>query len=237
MTSRAAIRLLDELARAEGLPPYDTKGVLEVREEIKHIASDLEEGFQAVIRAATARLSGRGSGKGATDAGGDDDDFDDGGGGGGGGGGDDGDGGDGGGADEHIELRVMSATVARDKRCLLAYVMHRADRVELLRWNGGPVLAPEARAKLSSEEVDLFKSYCGLLLDYMEAERADALLTDFRPPKSDTVIVRALVDCGEVAVSKGGARRINVGEVCTLARADAEPLIRRGMMQEVPRGN
>jgi hypothetical protein len=39
------------------------------------------------------------------------------------------------------------------------------------------------------------------------------LLTDFRPPKHDVLQVRALVDCGDVAVKWGGFRRINKGEI------------------------
>jgi len=71
----------------------------------------------------------------------------------------------------------------------------------------------------------------------METEKNDTLLSDFRPPKYDVLQVRALVDCGDVAVSKGGSRRINKGEICSLSRVDAEPLILKGMMREVSRWN
>jgi hypothetical protein len=151
MTSREARSLLEQLEAAKGaLPPYDTKGVQAVTDEVGRIADDLREGLEALQAAAAARVAR----KGASDAGGDgdgddgDDDDDDGGG---------ARGGHGGGDDGSTALRVMRATIARNKRCLLAYVMHRADRVELLRWIGGPVLSPDSSAKLSSEEVDHFK--------------------------------------------------------------------------------
>ena len=63
----------------------------------------------------------------------------------------------------------------------------------------------------------------------MEREGADSLLTDFRPPKHDVLQVRALVDCGDVAVKWGGFRRINKGEIVSLSRVDAEPFILKGM--------
>ena len=148
MTSREAKSLLEQLEAAKGsLPAYDTKGVKAVTDEIGRIADDLHSGLEAMQAAAAARASR----KGASDAGGgfDDEDDEDGG---------DGDGDDGGDRDNgRMALRVMRATIARDKRCLLAYAMHRADRVELLRWMGGPVLSAEQKARLSSEEVDHFK--------------------------------------------------------------------------------
>jgi hypothetical protein len=148
MTSREAKSLLEQLEAAKGsLPAYDTKGVKAVTDEIGRIADDLHSGLEAMKAAAAARASR----KGASDAGGgfDDEDDEDGG---------DGDGDDGGDRDNgRMALRVMRATIARDKRCLLAYAMHRADRVELLRWMGGPVLSAEQKARLSSEEVDHFK--------------------------------------------------------------------------------
>ena len=55
------------------------------------------------------------------------------------------------------------------------------------------------------------------------------MLTDFRPPKHDVLQVRALVDCGDVAVKWGGFRRINKGEIVSLSRVDAEPFILKGM--------
>ena len=149
MTSREARSLLEQLEAAKGaLPPYDTKAVQAVTDEVGRIADDLREGLEALQAAAAARAAR----KGASDASGDGDDDDD----------DDDDdggalGGHGGGDDGSTALRVMRATIARNKRCLLAYVMHRADRVELLRWIGGPVLSPDSGAKLSSEEVDHFK--------------------------------------------------------------------------------
>jgi GINS complex subunit 1 len=59
-----------------------------------------------------------------------------------------------------VRIHVHDSTIARDKRCLLAYMMHRADRIELLYWQGGAVLDPETKKKLSDEEVDYFKASC-----------------------------------------------------------------------------
>ena len=150
MTSREARSLLEQLEAAKcALPPYDTKGVQAVTDEVGRIADDLREGLEALQAAAAARVARKGASDAGGDGDGDDDDDDDGGGG--------ARGGHGGGDDGSTALRVMRATIARNKRCLLAYVMHRADRVELLRWIGGPVLSPDSSAKLSSEEVDHFK--------------------------------------------------------------------------------
>lgn len=134
-----------------------------------------------------------------------------------------------------VRIHVHDSTIARDKRCLLAYMMHRADRIELLYWQGGAVLDPETKKKLSDEEVDYFKGYGELMIDYMEKERVTGLLADYKPPKFDVIQVEALVDCGVVTMNKGGSRRIRPGEMVTLSRSDAEPFIRKNMMRELPR--
>jgi hypothetical protein len=134
-------------------------------------------------------------------------------------------------------VNVLNASIHRAKRCLLAYAMHRCDRVDLLVWQSGPVVPPSLKARLSSEEADYHKGYAGLLHAYMKAEDADGLMSDYSPPRSDTVSVKALVDCGEVASSKGGSRRIRAGEMSIMPRVDAEPLIRKGWMKEMVREN
>ena len=136
-----------------------------------------------------------------------------------------------------VRIHVHDSTIARDKRCLLAYMMHRADRIELLYWQGGAVLDQETKKKLSDEEVDYFKAYSELMIDFMEKERVNGLLSDYKPPKFDMIQVEALVDCGDVTMSKGGSRRIRPGEMVTLSRSDAERFIRRNMMRELPRSN
>ncbi len=56
---------------------------------------------------------------------------------------------------------------------------------------------------------------------------------DFRPPKYDKVLVRALTDCGEVMLGRGTSRVLRAGDICLLSRTDAEPYILRNQMQEM----
>jgi len=55
------------------------------------------------------------------------------------------------------------------------------------------------------------------------------------PPMRNLRKVLALVDCGSVMTS-AGARQVNKGYVCLMHQADAEPLIRRGMLEDVTTG-
>jgi hypothetical protein len=61
---------------------------------------------------------------------------------------------------------VSSAAINRNKRCLLAYVNTRAERIDSLLWKAGSVPSPESKAVLCAPEVDYYRSVAGLLEGY-----------------------------------------------------------------------
>ncbi len=111
--------------------------------------------------------------------------------------------------------------------------MHRADRLELQWWADGETLSADALSRLSNDEVDYFKRYADLMVSYQVEANAD-LRQDVRPPKYDKVVVRCLVDVGEVSLSRGGTVNLQKGQMYLLARSDAEQHILAGVMVEVP---
>ena len=44
-------------------------------------------------------------------------------------------------------IHMRHAAIERNKRCLLAYISHRAERVRDMRWNFGAVLPPDVKAQ------------------------------------------------------------------------------------------
>ncbi len=53
------------------------------------------------------------------------------------------------------------------------------------------------------------------------------------PPKLDRIPVQAIADCGVVQTASG-PRNVNKGETHFMSRAECEPLVRQGLMVQVP---
>ena len=52
----------------------------------------------------------------------------------------------------------------------------RCERVEAIRWNVGAVIPAAARSAMCRSEVDYFKAYSALVLQYLEDVKADLTL-------------------------------------------------------------
>ena len=108
---------------------------------------------------------------------------------------------------------LRHAAIERNKRCMLAYLGHRAQLLQDMRWQMGAVLPPEVRAcclnitfqynvlhtmyrsqvKLNTcePELEMFTRYSKLLAGYMRGVGTD-LTTDVSPPKCLYIEVRAV---------------------------------------------
>lgn len=130
-----------------------------------------------------------------------------------------------------VSLVVHHQALLRNKRCLLAYLKWRADRITQLRWETGPVIPQELQQSLSARERDLFNAYDGILTDYAEGLNLD-LTADLQPPKELHVEVRVLSDCGEIMTDHGSVK-LDRGTTHLLRRSDVEHLVLHGQLQEL----
>ncbi|RWV99265.1 hypothetical protein GW17_00037833 [Ensete ventricosum] len=100
---------------------------------------------------------------------------------------------------------------------------NRAEIIRSLRWQLGPVLPQEIKAKLSYSEEVYFVNHSAAMESYMSEMDID-LTVDMVPPKSRSVRVKVLDDIGEVCV---GDHSISLTKhsLHSLSRTDAEPFI------------
>lgn len=124
-------------------------------------------------------------------------------------------------------------SLLRAKRCMLAYLSYRLDRVRQLRWETGPVVPSDLQPLLSGKEVEFFARYDGALNGYMGAIGDMDLTADPSPPKQLHVEVRVLEDCGEVVTEDGNMVNLEAHTTHYLRRADVEHLIRQGKLQQL----
>ncbi len=98
---------------------------------------------------------------------------------------------------------LYSKCMYRNKRYLLAYMLHRMNKIREMRLETGPLIP--ARVKhdtLSGLEGDYFMKYSELLNEYMEKVKLD-LSQDMDPPKELLINVRVLENFGEVMTENG----------------------------------
>jgi GINS complex subunit 1 len=121
---------------------------------------------------------------------------------------------------------------SRNKRCLMAYHHYRLDVLEKLYWERGiPILDKKFADKLSSREIDYYRDYVELITNFGMDLDMD-LLSDMTPPKDLIVEVRALRDFGEVMLTNGFVR-LTKDSTHYILRADAEPLIRQNVLEQI----
>eukprot|EP00041_Stephanoeca_diplocostata_P026370 m.709869 g.709869 ORF g.709869 m.709869 type:complete len:192 (-) comp22948_c0_seq2:2795-3370(-) len=128
-------------------------------------------------------------------------------------------------------MMVQYTAILRNKRCMLAYLNERVNRLQNLRWDVGAVLPPELKENLSMQESEFFQLYSRGLGAYMKAIDLD-LTTDLLPPKELYIEVRCLVDVGEI-VTEEGTVNLEKDSQHFLRRSDVETLVRQGVLEHI----
>lgn len=126
--------------------------------------------------------------------------------------------------------------MTRNKRCILAYLYNRLQRIKSIRWDIGPVIPTSMKDKMCTPEVIWFNKYSELLSNYMMSynEETALNLADYtKPPKSLFIEVKCIVDEGKFELENGETIAMQKNTIHYLPRAQAEPLIRKGILQHI----
>ncbi|XP_030756409.1 DNA replication complex GINS protein PSF1-like [Sitophilus oryzae] len=132
-------------------------------------------------------------------------------------------------------LRIGSAAVKRNIRCLLAYHYNRLRTLRTMRWQFGSILPPDIKTNLSSDEIDWFSKYSSCLGKYMRSIGEDGLnlCLDLRPPKSLYIEVKCLIDYGKFELSDGTVLLLKKDSRHYLPRSECEELITQGVFHHI----
>ena len=126
---------------------------------------------------------------------------------------------------------VYHTTILRNKRILLAYLMHRIRTIQGIRYYCGSVCPSHILANMSDPEQLYFKAYDKLVSGYMRNVGLDLTMDLAGPPKDLFIEVRVLKDLGEIGLSNGSFVRLDRGTTHFLKRTDVDPLIRQGLVK------
>ena len=131
-------------------------------------------------------------------------------------------------------LVTLTLCLKRNKRCLVTYLKHRADRVRALCWAAGGAFpsAPEVKSNMSRAEIELARNYVRVLGEYRAAYFEIDLTANPMPPKELFIQVRALQDCG-VIQTEGGSINMAKNSQHYVRRSDVEHLIGQGFLLHI----
>lgn len=134
---------------------------------------------------------------------------------------------------------LYNDTFERNRRCLLAYLNYRLERIEALRFEVG-VMVPEGKMQnLHESERQYFHQYNKILDTYMKRyvpnckEPLD-LTADAEAPKDPLVQIRVReAGLGDIVTADSGVVHLQKGTMLFVKRTDVEHLIRAGKVEHV----
>lgn len=129
-------------------------------------------------------------------------------------------------------ITFRHTAIERNKRCLLAYLNSRMEKIRGMRWQFGAVLPEEIRLNLCEPELEFFSKYNRLLANYMSSVGTDMTL-DLSPPKSLYIDVRVKQDYGEIETPDGQVIQLKAGAQHHLPRELCEQLILQGVLEHI----
>lgn len=133
-------------------------------------------------------------------------------------------------------LNYRHAALQRNKRCLLAYLYERMQRIKALRWEFGPIIPGDIKQTLCEPEVQFFNNYSKSLAAYMRSVgdgQGIDLTGNLRPPKSLYIEVRCVEDYGKFELDDGEVVHLKKNSQHYLPRAQIESLVRQGILQHI----
>ncbi|KAJ7600709.1 hypothetical protein C8J56DRAFT_911060 [Mycena floridula] len=137
-------------------------------------------------------------------------------------------------------LLIIQTAISRNKRCLLAYHAHRVDRLRDMYWACGGALPhilsnQETRSKLSPHEVDYLRQYNNSVMEFRSefSNELDITASIREPPKDLHVLVQVLRDDTGTVQTELGSIDFKKGQRFMVRKADIEPLITQGYLEEV----
>ena len=142
-----------------------------------------------------------------------------------------------------VNLIVHDQFFQRDKRCVLAYLYERLQRLKRLYREKGHTTQVEDffRNNMSSWEQEFLQEYDTLFASYNTAIGSD-LGSDLNAPRDAFVQVKVLKDYGEIVLTggsggggfgSGSTIRLTKDSVYFLSENDADPLIAKGIVKRL----
>merc|ERR1719393_103419 len=139
-----------------------------------------------------------------------------------------------------LGLILYNDLIDQNRRCILAYLNYRIERVRELRWEVGLMVPEDKLDKLHDSEKSYMHSYNTILDRYMKryvpnAKGALDLTACWDPPETESQC-RILVQedgLGDLVTEDSGVVKLRKGYMVYVKKTDVERLIRAGKVEHV----
>eukprot|EP00405_Crypthecodinium_cohnii_P002834 CAMPEP_0194746990 /NCGR_PEP_ID=MMETSP0323_2-20130528/1060_1 /TAXON_ID=2866 ORGANISM="Crypthecodinium cohnii, Strain Seligo" /NCGR_SAMPLE_ID=MMETSP0323_2 /ASSEMBLY_ACC=CAM_ASM_000346 /LENGTH=205 /DNA_ID=CAMNT_0039659957 /DNA_START=109 /DNA_END=726 /DNA_ORIENTATION=- len=135
-------------------------------------------------------------------------------------------------------LVLYNDLVDRNRRCLLAYLHFRLERIDELRWEVGHWIPEDKMNRLHESEKKYLNHYNDILDRYMKKYVPGCqvpldLTADREAPEEDLLTFRAIEEGGELATAGSGVIRLKKDQQILVKRSDLEHLVRAGKVEHI----
>ena len=130
-----------------------------------------------------------------------------------------------------LSFQVHSQAILRNKRCVLAYLLHRINMIQTHWWKESSILSDEIKSKLSTSEQRLFQDYNRINSKYM-SHMDISLKSSLEPPNSLWKEVYVLKTVSGLMI-ESGVRHLEKHTREFLLHSDCEMLSLQGIVEEV----
>eukprot|EP00929_Paragymnodinium_shiwhaense_P122876 TRINITY_DN9610_c0_g1_i1.p1 TRINITY_DN9610_c0_g1~~TRINITY_DN9610_c0_g1_i1.p1 ORF type:complete len:213 (+),score=64.97 TRINITY_DN9610_c0_g1_i1:192-830(+) len=138
-----------------------------------------------------------------------------------------------------LGLLLYNDLIDQNRRCLLAYLNYRLQRVRELRWEVGLMVPEEKMGKLHDTEKIYMLNHNNILDRYMKryvpkAKEALDLTAVWEPPEEINAKVLVKEEgLGNIVTEDSGVIKLKKGYMVYVKRTDIERLIRAGKVEHV----
>eukprot|EP01132_Coremiostelium_polycephalum_P004982 gene4982-6203_t len=129
---------------------------------------------------------------------------------------------------------IYRESIYRNKRCILAYLMERTNRIRNYRWTSGSAILPnQLKEHMSQNEIKFFTDYDKILTNLHTKIGLDLTVDVKQPPKELYIEVRVLKEMGEVVLNSGSTVSLNLNTTHFVRRSDVETMITQGILEHI----
>lgn len=127
---------------------------------------------------------------------------------------------------QHCHLMVQHLAMRRNKRCLLAYQLTRAKKMETAVWS------QTEEPNINGNEQEYMRGYNELVVDIKGAFTDIDLTGSLEPPNDVFIDVRVLKDIGEIQ-TEYGVFNLEKNAQFFVRKSDVQTLLLQGYLKEI----
>ena len=129
---------------------------------------------------------------------------------------------------------AVLASILRIFRSVLIYLNHRLNKIKGSIWRFGGSIEKDHQTFFTENEIEFYIEYRMSIFAYGASFPANIdLFVDLTPPRSLTIEVRVLEECGEIMTEEGEIINLEKGSCQTVRKSQVENLLLQNKLMQI----